>query len=58
MKGGLSMPLTKENNLDKHIGKKIRNRRVQLRFTQTRVGNALKVSFQQIQKYEKDSSRN
>ena len=53
MKGGLSMPLTKENNLDKHIGKKIRNRRVQLRFTQTRVGNALKVSFQQIQKYEK-----
>ena len=50
------MPLTKENNLDKHIGKKIRNRRVQLRFTQTRVGNALKVSFQQIQKYEKGTN--
>lgn len=57
MKGGLSMPtINKPENeikLDKHIGTKLRNRRVQLKLTQTKVGNALKVSFQQIQKYEK-----
>lgn len=42
-----------ENNFNLHIGKKIKFRRLELRLTQTKVGNAVNVTFQQIQKYEK-----
>jgi transcriptional regulator with XRE-family HTH domain len=38
--------------IDKKIGSVIRMRRVKLRLSQTDLGNALRVSFQQIQKYE------
>ena len=36
-----------------HLGRKIRDRRLSLGLTQTKVGDALGFSFQQIQKYEK-----
>ena len=36
-----------------HLGRKLRDRRLSLGLTQTKVGNALGFSFQQIQKYEK-----
>ena len=36
-----------------HLGRKLRNRRLYLGLTQTKVGDALGFSFQQIQKYEK-----
>jgi len=42
-----------ENNFNLHIGKKLRFQRLELRLTQTKVGNAVNVTFQQIQKYEK-----
>ena len=35
------------------IGKKMRNRRLELKLTQTNVANELGVTFQQVQKYEK-----
>ena len=38
--------------IDKKIGAVIRMRRVKLGLSQTDLGNALRVSFQQIQKYE------
>ena len=36
-----------------HLGRKLRERRLSLGLTQTKVGDALGFSFQQIQKYEK-----
>ena len=42
-----------EENFNSHLGKKLRMRRLSLGLTQTKVGNALGFSFQQIQKYEK-----
>jgi transcriptional regulator with XRE-family HTH domain len=39
------------------IGARIRSRRIQARMSQETLGEALGVSFQQIQKYEKGSNR-
>ena len=36
----------------KFIGSKIRRRRLQLGYTQTKVGELISTSFQQVQKYE------
>ena len=36
-----------------HLGRKLRDRRLSLGLTQTKVVDALGISFQQIQKYEK-----
>ena len=36
-----------------HLGRKLRDRRLSLGLTQTKVGDALGFSFKQIQKYEK-----
>ena len=36
-----------------HLGRKLRDRRLSLGLTQTKVGDAFGFSFQQIQKYEK-----
>ena len=44
------------NNFNLHIGKKLKFRRLELGFTQTRVSLAIKVTFQQIQKYEKGTN--
>jgi len=45
-----------ENNFNLHIGKKLRFQRLCLGLTQTKVGNAVNVTFQQIQKYEKGTN--
>tara|TARA_R100001594_G_C4032985_1_gene261661 strand:+ start:945 stop:1223 length:279 start_codon:yes stop_codon:yes gene_type:complete len=45
-----------EDNFNKHIGKKLRFRRLELGLNQTKVGEALGFSFQQIQKYEKGTN--
>ena len=37
----------------KFLGRKLKKRRLQLGLTQTKVGEAINVTFQQIQKYEK-----
>ena len=38
--------------IDMHVGRRIRERRVELGLTQAALGTALGVRFQQIQKYE------
>ena len=41
---------------NEHLGKKLRTRRLALGLTQTKVANAINVTFQQIQKYEKGTN--
>ena len=43
--------------VDVHVGQKIRARRIFLQMSQTEVANALGITFQQIQKYEKGMNR-
>ena len=45
-----------EENFNKHLGKKLRIRRLSLGLTQTKVAQAINVTFQQIQKYEKGTN--
>ena len=45
------------NEYDKRLGLKIAAQRIALGLTQTALGQALGVSFQQIQKYEKGRNR-
>ena len=45
-----------EENFNIHLGKKLRMRRLSLGLTQTKVANAITVTFQQIQKYEKGTN--
>jgi|TARA_B110000211_G_C13890034_1_gene469137 transcriptional regulator with XRE-family HTH domain len=45
-----------ELNFNVHLGKKIRMRRLSLGLTQTKVAQAINVTFQQIQKYEKGTN--
>lgn len=44
-------------DLDARIGERIRTRREAMRLTQTDLGRALGVSFQQLQKYEQGKNR-
>ena len=43
-----------EENFNIHLGKKLRMRRLSLGLTQTKVAQAINVTFQQIQKYERN----
>lgn len=43
--------------IDRHVGTRIRGRRVGLRISQTKLGQSIGVTFQQIQKYESGSNR-
>jgi transcriptional regulator with XRE-family HTH domain len=45
-----------ENNFNKHLGSKLKLRRLALGLTQTKVAKAINVTFQQIQKYEKGTN--
>ena len=45
-----------EVNFNKHLGSKLRMRRLSLGLTQTKVAQAINVTFQQIQKYEKGTN--
>ena len=44
------------NPTDRHVGGRIRMRRLMLGKSQTELANAVGVSFQQVQKYEKGSN--
>ncbi|WP_254492492.1 helix-turn-helix transcriptional regulator [Bartonella sp. B1099] len=48
---------TNNLNIDLLVGKRIRLRRKRLKMSQTTLGNALGISFQQIQKYENGLNR-
>jgi transcriptional regulator with XRE-family HTH domain len=43
--------------IDKHVGSRVRMRRLTLGLSQTRLGEASGISFQQVQKYEKGTNR-
>lgn len=45
------------NAVDQHIGTRIRTRRLALGISQEELGNALGLTFQQVQKYEKGANR-
>ena len=45
-----------EENFNIHLGKKLRIRRLSLGLSQTKVAQAINVTFQQIQKYEKGTN--
>ena len=45
-----------EDNFNNHLGKKLRMRRLSLGLTQSKVAEAINVTFQQIQKYEKGTN--
>ena len=45
-----------EANFNRHLGSKLRMRRLSLGLTQTKVADAINVTFQQIQKYEKGTN--
>lgn len=45
------------NPVDRHVGVRIRTRRIMLGLSQTELGDAVGVSFQQIQKYERGMNR-
>ena len=44
-------------DFNKSIGIKIKNRRLELKLTQSKLAKRINVTFQQIQKYEKGSNR-
>ena len=45
------------NPVDVHVGARLRQRRTLLGMTQTKVGEAIGLTFQQMQKYEKGTNR-
>jgi transcriptional regulator with XRE-family HTH domain len=45
------------NPVDKHVGSRVRMRRMMLAMSQGNLGDALGLTFQQVQKYEKGTNR-
>src|SRR4051794_973551 len=55
--GELEMSTKAPNPVDKHVGSRVRMRRVMLGMSQEKLGDALGLTFQQVQKYEKGTNR-
>lgn len=52
------MATTKHPNpTDRHVGARVRMRRMMLGMSQEKLGDALGITFQQVQKYEKGANR-
>ena len=47
----------RSSKVDAHVGRRIRERRKALGLSQEKLGDALGISFQQVQKYEIDLNR-
>jgi transcriptional regulator with XRE-family HTH domain len=45
------------NPIDRHVGSRVRMRRILLGMSQEKLGEALGLTFQQVQKYEKGTNR-
>ena len=45
------------NPVDRHVGSRVRMRRVLVGLSQERLGESLGLTFQQVQKYEKGTNR-
>jgi len=51
------LPKKSPNPIDRHVGSRVRMRRVLLGMSQEKLGEALDLTFQQVQKYEKGTNR-
>jgi transcriptional regulator with XRE-family HTH domain len=51
------MPKNSLDPIDKHVGNRVRMRRKMLDMSQTKLANAMRLTFQQVQKYEKGTNR-
>src|SRR5215510_2472232 len=54
------LPLARKkapNPIDQHVGSRVRMRRLMLAMSQEKLGDALGLTFQQVQKYEKGANR-
>ncbi len=51
------MVIKRFGEVDDHVGRRVRERRREIGMSQGKLGNALGVSFQQIQKYEVGTDR-
>ena len=49
--------IRRANPVDVHVGGRVRERRILIGMTQSKLGEALGLTFQQIQKYEKGTNR-
>jgi transcriptional regulator with XRE-family HTH domain len=45
------------NDVDRHVGSRVRMRRMLIGMSQEKLGDALGLTFQQVQKYEKGTNR-
>jgi transcriptional regulator with XRE-family HTH domain len=45
------------NPIDKHVGSRVRTRRMMLGMSQEKLADAIGLTFQQVQKYEKGTNR-
>ena len=45
------------NPIDKYVGSRVRMRRLMLGMSQTKLADAIGITFQQVQKYEKGTNR-
>ena len=58
MAAHLQLPRKKTPNpTDQHVGARVRMRRIMLAMSQEKLGAALNLTFQQVQKYEKGTNR-
>jgi transcriptional regulator with XRE-family HTH domain len=53
----MKLKRSEKSPIDKHVGSRIRMRRMMLGMSQSGLANALGITFQQVQKYEKGSNR-
>jgi transcriptional regulator with XRE-family HTH domain len=51
------MSIKEPNPIDKHVGNRLRMRRLMLSLSQEKLANNLGITFQQVQKYEKGTNR-
>jgi transcriptional regulator with XRE-family HTH domain len=51
------MPSGKPNPVDAHVGRRVRLRRTLLGMSQEKLGQAIGLTFQQVQKYERGTNR-
>src|SRR3546814_12335615 len=49
--------ITNNNPIDVHVGRRVRLRRTLLGMSQEQLGDALNITFQQVQMYERGSNR-
>jgi transcriptional regulator with XRE-family HTH domain len=53
----MDLAMKTKNELDQRVGERLRSRRLKMGFSQTELGAAAGVTFQQIQKYERGTNR-